>query len=291
MIATEKGWNLYVGGNGGCHPAPRRPARRATSTTTTLIRYIDRFLMYYIRTADRLQRTAPLDRDARGRPRPPARRDRRRLARHRRRAGGGDGAARRHLPRRVGGHPRRPGEAAPVRLVRQRPGHPRPDHHLRAPSATRSARGRGRAGAAAAHRSRWVRREHRGTRGTTAGCRCADRDLEVERGVAALVRRRRRSRSSAPTTTSVYALGNYDPFAGPRCCPAASSAPAATCRSWPRRCTSRPSTCAPASASTTPTVSVPTYDVRWSGRRGAGRPPQAGARDATPARWAASGSG
>ena len=30
-----------------------------TSTTETLVRYIDRFLMFYVRTADRLQRTAP----------------------------------------------------------------------------------------------------------------------------------------------------------------------------------------------------------------------------------------
>ena len=51
--------------------------------TETLVRYIDRFLMYYVRTADRLQRTAPWIEDARGRPRPRARGRRRRLARHR----------------------------------------------------------------------------------------------------------------------------------------------------------------------------------------------------------------
>ncbi len=58
VIATEKGWNLYVGGNGGMTP---RHARLLASDldTETLVRYIDRFLMYYIRTADRLQRTAP----------------------------------------------------------------------------------------------------------------------------------------------------------------------------------------------------------------------------------------
>ena len=38
--------------------APRGPARRRTSTRPTLVRYIDRFLMFYIRTADRLQRTS-----------------------------------------------------------------------------------------------------------------------------------------------------------------------------------------------------------------------------------------
>ncbi|MEU7928603.1 nitrite reductase large subunit NirB [Micromonospora sp. NPDC049107] len=57
IIATETGWNLYVGGNGGFRP--RHADLFATDLSTeTLIRLIDRFLMYYIRTADRLQRTA-----------------------------------------------------------------------------------------------------------------------------------------------------------------------------------------------------------------------------------------
>ncbi|MGW4827125.1 nitrite reductase large subunit NirB [Amycolatopsis japonica] len=58
IIATEKGWNLYVGGNGGATP---RHADLLVSEvdTETLIRTIDRFLMFYVRTADRLQRTAP----------------------------------------------------------------------------------------------------------------------------------------------------------------------------------------------------------------------------------------
>ena len=58
MIATEKGWNLYVGGNGGATPAHAR-LLAGDLDTETLVRYLDRFLMYYIRTADRLQRTAP----------------------------------------------------------------------------------------------------------------------------------------------------------------------------------------------------------------------------------------
>jgi nitrite reductase (NADH) large subunit len=58
VIATESGWNLYVGGNGGMTP---KHAQLFASDLDdqTLVRYIDRFLMYYIRTADRLQRTAP----------------------------------------------------------------------------------------------------------------------------------------------------------------------------------------------------------------------------------------
>ncbi|WP_036319082.1 nitrite reductase large subunit NirB [Microbacterium indicum] len=58
IIATEKGWNLYVGGNGGF--TPRHAELLAEGLDDDgLIRAIDRFFMYYIRTADRLQRTAP----------------------------------------------------------------------------------------------------------------------------------------------------------------------------------------------------------------------------------------
>ncbi|MFY1704361.1 nitrite reductase large subunit NirB [Micromonospora sp. WMMA1923] len=57
VIATETGWNLYLGGNGGFRP--RHADLFATDLSTEeLVRTIDRFLMYYIRTADRLQRTA-----------------------------------------------------------------------------------------------------------------------------------------------------------------------------------------------------------------------------------------
>ncbi|GAB5451274.1 MAG: nitrite reductase large subunit NirB [Halioglobus sp.] len=57
VIATEQGWNLYVCGNGGMKP--RHADLFATDLDdATLIRYIDRFLMFYIRTADRLQRTS-----------------------------------------------------------------------------------------------------------------------------------------------------------------------------------------------------------------------------------------
>ncbi|TNH31286.1 nitrite reductase large subunit [Micromonospora orduensis] len=57
IIATENGWNLYVGGNGGFRP--RHADLFATDLSTEmLITLIDRFLIYYIRTADRLQRTA-----------------------------------------------------------------------------------------------------------------------------------------------------------------------------------------------------------------------------------------
>jgi nitrite reductase (NADH) large subunit len=57
LIATEKGWNLYVCGNGGMKP------RHAELLATELdeaaaVRLIDRFLMFYVRTADRLQRTS-----------------------------------------------------------------------------------------------------------------------------------------------------------------------------------------------------------------------------------------
>ncbi|MFQ6333488.1 nitrite reductase large subunit NirB [Methylophilus sp. 3sh_L] len=57
LIATENGWNLYVCGNGGMKP---RHAELIASDLTKeeAIRMIDRFLMFYIRTADRLQRTS-----------------------------------------------------------------------------------------------------------------------------------------------------------------------------------------------------------------------------------------
>ena len=57
VIATENGWNLYVCGNGGMKP--RHADLFATDLDKrTLIRYIDRILMFYVHTADRLQRTA-----------------------------------------------------------------------------------------------------------------------------------------------------------------------------------------------------------------------------------------
>ncbi|GCE37597.1 nitrite reductase large subunit NirB [Rhodococcus sp. USK10] len=58
VIATENGWNLYVGGNGGQSPKHAQLLAGGLDDET-LIRYIDRYLMFYIRTADRLQRTAP----------------------------------------------------------------------------------------------------------------------------------------------------------------------------------------------------------------------------------------
>ncbi|HQC97566.1 MAG TPA: nitrite reductase large subunit NirB [Aquabacterium sp.] len=57
IIATDKGWNLYVCGNGGMKP---RHAELIASdlTEARLVQLIDRFLMFYVRTADRLQRTS-----------------------------------------------------------------------------------------------------------------------------------------------------------------------------------------------------------------------------------------
>lgn len=57
VIATERGWNLYICGNGGMKP---RHADLFASDLDreTLIKYIDRLMMFYIRTADRLQRTS-----------------------------------------------------------------------------------------------------------------------------------------------------------------------------------------------------------------------------------------
>jgi len=57
IIATEKGWNLYVCGNGGMKPR-HADLLAADLDRETLIHYLDRFIMFYIRTADKLQRTS-----------------------------------------------------------------------------------------------------------------------------------------------------------------------------------------------------------------------------------------
>ncbi|TDC78481.1 nitrite reductase large subunit NirB [Streptomyces hainanensis] len=57
IIATSSGWNLYVGGNGGATPRHADLLAQDLSDAE-LVRLIDRFLMFYIRTADRLERTS-----------------------------------------------------------------------------------------------------------------------------------------------------------------------------------------------------------------------------------------
>ncbi|MBA3267401.1 MAG: nitrite reductase large subunit [Acidimicrobiia bacterium] len=57
VIATEKGWSVYVGGNGGMKPQ-HGVLLAADVDTETVFAYLDRFLMFYVRTADRLERTA-----------------------------------------------------------------------------------------------------------------------------------------------------------------------------------------------------------------------------------------
>jgi len=57
IIATEAGWNLYVGGNGGFRPRHADLLAEGLSDDE-LVRAIDRFLRYYVRTGERLERTA-----------------------------------------------------------------------------------------------------------------------------------------------------------------------------------------------------------------------------------------
>jgi len=57
IIATEKGWNLYVCGNGGSKPQHALLLASDVDEATCL-KYIDRFLMFYIKTAEPLTRTA-----------------------------------------------------------------------------------------------------------------------------------------------------------------------------------------------------------------------------------------
>ncbi|WP_392566147.1 nitrite reductase large subunit NirB [Utexia brackfieldae] len=57
LIATEKGWNIYVCGNGGM--TPRHGDLLASDLDREIaLKYLDRFMMFYIRTADKLQRTS-----------------------------------------------------------------------------------------------------------------------------------------------------------------------------------------------------------------------------------------
>ena len=65
VIATEKGWNLFVAGNGGAKPQSAKLLASDLSEEEC-IRYIDRFLMYYITTAKPLQRTATWFNDLEG---------------------------------------------------------------------------------------------------------------------------------------------------------------------------------------------------------------------------------
>ena len=57
VIATDKGWNLFVCGNGGSKPQ-HGPLFATDISDEELIKYIDRILMFYIKTAEPLQRTA-----------------------------------------------------------------------------------------------------------------------------------------------------------------------------------------------------------------------------------------
>jgi nitrite reductase (NADH) large subunit len=57
VIATERGYNLYVCGNGGMKPQHGQ-LLASDLDEETVVRYLDRFLMFYVRTADRLERTA-----------------------------------------------------------------------------------------------------------------------------------------------------------------------------------------------------------------------------------------
>ncbi len=57
LIAVEGGWNLYVGGNGGANPRHAELFAEQIDNET-VIKYLDRYLMFYMRTAKPLQRTA-----------------------------------------------------------------------------------------------------------------------------------------------------------------------------------------------------------------------------------------
>ena len=139
VIATDQGWNMYVGGNGGFQPAHAQ-LLASDLDDETLLRYIDRYIMYYIRTADRLQRTARWMEDLEGGIDHVRDVVVERLARPRRGARAGDGAGT-STPTRTSG--RRPsptpsgcGGSAPSSTRRTRPTRRSPG----CPSAASSAR-------------------------------------------------------------------------------------------------------------------------------------------------------
>ncbi|PYI32346.1 nitrite reductase NiiA [Aspergillus indologenus CBS 114.80] len=57
LISTEKGFNIFVGGNGGAKPRHSEILAKDVPPEK-VIPLIDRYLIFYIRTADKLQRTA-----------------------------------------------------------------------------------------------------------------------------------------------------------------------------------------------------------------------------------------
>ena len=57
FIAVEGGWNVYVGGNGGANPRHAELLVEKVDKKTAMT-YVDRFIMFYIKTAQPLQRTA-----------------------------------------------------------------------------------------------------------------------------------------------------------------------------------------------------------------------------------------
>jgi len=57
LIATDKGWNIFVAGNGGATPRHSEILAKDVPPDD-VIPMLDRYLMFYMRTADKLQRTA-----------------------------------------------------------------------------------------------------------------------------------------------------------------------------------------------------------------------------------------
>ena len=120
VIATEKGWNLYVGGNGGMTP---KHAQLLASDldTETLVRYVDRFRLVLHPDGRSAAAHRAVGRIAGRRPGSRARGRVRRLAGPGRRIRGRNGAACAELQVRMEGRAGGPGQAVAVRLLRQRP--------------------------------------------------------------------------------------------------------------------------------------------------------------------------
>jgi hypothetical protein len=285
IIATEKGWNLYVCGNGGMKPR-HAELLAGDLDRETLIRYVDRFLMFYVRTADRLQRTSTWRDNLEG---------------------GLDYLKSVVIDDKLGIGAELEAEMQHVVDTYEDGRRPSPIRRRASASATSStatcatttscswrsaARSAGHAGGT--ELAAFPPEPHpRGCRARKCSLNeenvmsqahhpetwtaiCTLRDIVPNTGVCALVDSQQVAVFRIGRGEEVYAIANFDPTRRPTCCRAAWSAASASASWWPRRSTSTTSTCAPANAwkrPSTRSMRMPrVYDGKvWVARRRATR--------------------
>ena len=224
LIATEKGWNLYVCGNGGMKPrhADLLAVRSRRSHAGALRRPLPDVLRPHGRPPAAHQRLA---RQPRRRPRLPQARGHRRQPGHRRRAGGGHAARGRHLCLRVEDGRRRPGPCASASAISSTATSTMKTW-CSSRSAARSARPRA-TNAAARDPILAVKAEHErddelsGVIADNWMAICALDDIVPDTGVCALVNGRQVAVFRVGDEPQVFALDNSTRTRAPTCCRAA----------------------------------------------------------------------